>query len=672
MRRALAIACAGAMTAALGPEAEVAHGFYGFGAQVVSADFQRLEQGDDATTYAAVSGGGRYVAIQTRARNFFADDDPDPPGDYRMGGLFRFDLETKHLELVADGDLRRESDNALLVRGAQNPSISADGRYVAFSTAQQLVPADTNDNVDVYVRDMTVPARSTGAYELASAKDGGDVPASYAPPANPLAGRNPGSEVTRGAAISADGQHVVFRTLEPDSDLPDRVTTDTPGFQVWVRDRSAKTTTLVTRTMSDASPAGGAQGGATISADGSTVAWTGADAPAQTRFLSGESTDPSFLYYLWRRVADGPSAPTRRITGQVDLDDPGCPNPGSIVQSPTATGPCYGPLTDAEYGRADILALVPSLSSDGRTVAFLTGSGLRPLPQPGLYLDLWVTDMSGGVSRKAGTFEVTREGDPNDLASSGAIEGFSLSADGRSIAFATNRVTFVLTTFAFRGSHRARPDARELYVVDLPSRTIERVTRSVSGGEIDGDVAASPTLSADGSRVAFASTAANLFAGDANERSDAFVAARQAEPPAAPPDLPPEDDAPPVEQIDPDPNPVAGPRFIVRAASNRDGSVRLRISAPGAGTIVALAQRKITPKSTGRPIVQTLARGTLRPKRAGSASLVLKTTGRYRTELRRKHRVTARARVTYVAPDGRRQQRLVNVVFAIKKPAKRS
>ena len=56
------------------------------------------------------------------------------------------------------------TSGSLLARGAQNPSVSADGRYVAFSSGWKLVPADTNPNVDVYVR---------GAYsfDLASATD---------------------------------------------------------------------------------------------------------------------------------------------------------------------------------------------------------------------------------------------------------------------------------------------------------------------------------------------------------------------------------------------------------------------------------------------------------------------------------------------------------------------
>ena len=88
------------------------------GAQLVSADYDRLEQGDDSTLFATISANGRYVAIQTRARNFFAEDDPDPPGEYRAGGIFRFDLQTRALEKVADGDLLSEGDNELIRRGA--------------------------------------------------------------------------------------------------------------------------------------------------------------------------------------------------------------------------------------------------------------------------------------------------------------------------------------------------------------------------------------------------------------------------------------------------------------------------------------------------------------------------------------------------------------------------
>jgi hypothetical protein len=213
----LLLALLGLPTAASGAWGNVAD--EADGARLVSADYDRLEQGDDSTVFAAISGDGRYVAIQTRARNFFADDDPDPPGLYRAGGVFRFDLQTRALEKVADGDLFDEATNEFLRRGASNPSISANGRYVAFATAQPLIPADTNQNVDVYVRDMDVPYGGPGAFDLVSARDGSDLPASYGPPSIPFPGSEPGSDLTRGVALSADGQKVAFRT-EVDTDLP--------------------------------------------------------------------------------------------------------------------------------------------------------------------------------------------------------------------------------------------------------------------------------------------------------------------------------------------------------------------------------------------------------------------------------------------------------------------
>ena len=97
--------------------------------------------------------------------------------------------QTKALEKVADGDLFDEATNDFLRRGASNPSISADGRYVAFATAEPLVPADLNDNVDVYVRDMAVADRQPGAYDLVSARDGGGHAGELRTAAGPVPGQ---------------------------------------------------------------------------------------------------------------------------------------------------------------------------------------------------------------------------------------------------------------------------------------------------------------------------------------------------------------------------------------------------------------------------------------------------------------------------------------------------
>lgn len=648
------------------------------GAQLVSADYVAQEQGDDTSRFAAISANGRYVAIETFARNFFGDTDPDPFDQYRGGGIFRFDFETKRLAKVADGNLFRESDSAFLRRGAANPSLSADGRYVVFATAQQLLPADNNENVDVYLRDMTVALEpgevctgaGTCAYTLVSARDGGDEPAHYGPPAFPFPGSNPGADVTRGVAISADGTKVAFRTEAP-SDLPARPGTDTPAGQIFVRDLSAKTTTLVTlardpltgATTTD--PAGGALNAA-LSADGSTVAWTGSNAPAQTRFVPGENTDPSFHYYLWRRVADGPSAPTRRITGLSDPDDPACAklladNPGiSFNFDQISTGPCFGPLTDQEANRTGISSQVPAMSADGRTVLFLTGAGPRPNANTGTGLDLYLTDMSPGLSRKQATVELTRDPANFDPSTSSPLTSVAISSNGRFAAVTTVRNQFQLPVLQPIGQPRTNPNAQELYAIDLQARTIERVTRSYGGGEIEADVQPGVTLSADGSRLAFSSFAGNLFFGDANQRADAFVATHVPELGETP--------APPVaggggssvELVRP------RPRLAVRAKAKGAGVVVLTVAAPAAGAIKAVALARV-----GDPPKQrTIATRKTRSRGRGNILLVMRLEDRYRPAIAGGERLRAKIRVTFTPAAGGKRSRAATTAefFAGSKP----
>jgi hypothetical protein len=622
------------------------------GAELVSADYLRLEQGDDTTRFAAVAANGDYVAIQTRSRNFFADGDPDPVGAFRSGGIFRFDLRSRGLEKVADGDLFRESDKVLLRRGAANPSISADGRFVAFATAQQLVAADANDNTDVYVRDMSIAAGLPGSYTLVSARDGEAFAASYAPPPIPVPSGNGGADVTPGVAISADGTRVAFRT-DAESDLPARASADAPAGQIFVRDLPTQRTMLVTAVRDTGSgamtgdPAGGAAGAA-LSADGTTVAWTGRRAPEQTRFLGGENTDPSFNYYLWRRAPFGPAEPTRRITGLADPDDPVCrqaeeANPGMItVFNPAATGPCLGPLTDQEGGRADIGSQLPALSGDGYTVAFLTGAGPRPFVQSGAGLDLYVTDMHPGLTRKAATVELTRDGVNFDLATSSPLGSVAISPDGRYLGLTTSRTKFTLPALRQIGAPRAVPGPQELYAIDLQDRTIERATLSIIAGDIDGGVQDGITVSNGAERIAFSSFAGNLFFGDANQRADAFVVTRLHPPGEG---AAGSDDGGGVSSVTVS---RARPRLLLRAKAKPGGVIVLTVTVPAAGGIKAVAKTHLSKRSKAKVIAtrKTHARGK------GSLNIVMRASERFRTALQAGRKLNARIRATFTPAAG--------------------
>src|SRR5207247_2620109 len=140
------------------------------------------------------------------------------------------------------------------------PSVSADGRYVAFeSYATNLVPGDSNGVSDVFVRDTL-----TGMTACVSVNSSGV----------------PGNGDSQRPVLSADGRYVVFMSLA--SNL---VANDTNGtWDIFVRNLQSSSTT---RASVDS---GGTQGNgsstfASISADGRFVAFES----AATNLVSGDT-----------------------------------------------------------------------------------------------------------------------------------------------------------------------------------------------------------------------------------------------------------------------------------------------------------------------------------------------------------------------------------------------
>jgi Tol biopolymer transport system component len=652
----LALACSFALAAPAraiyGPMAG------GFGAELVSVDNASDEQGNAPTTDAEVSANGQYVVFQTEATNFFEDDGEttqekeaaEPPGTLREGGIFRYDRETGRLELVASGNLvvdEGKEAGKILVRGAQNPSVSADGRYIAFTSAQQFAPhpqPKKTENVEVYERDMDRAPSETGAYTLVSAENGSEEAPKYEDSSitPPIPGGDPGTQLWPNTAISANGRYVLFRTTEVPSSLPDNSVPDMPPNQLFVRDLQAKTTTLVTRTLGGEA-AGGAEGPATISADGSTVAWVGTNAPEQSTFLPGESLDEATPYYLWRRWQED-GATTRRVTGITDPEDPECPVDERVTQSPTAEGPCYGPLSFPESALSSISAEAPALSADGYTVAFLAGSELRPDVTKPDALDLFLTSMQPGVTRKAGTSELTLAVKQAQGNSSASITSVALSPDGSHIAFVSQRNDFVLPDPAPLGSFSQNAQQSELYVIDLSTNTLERAVLGVGGGEPNGSTIGVPTLTADGSTIAFVSSASNLVDGDANGFPDAFTTSVESPGGTA---------APPAEvnaaqsgfSLTGSTSPELG--LIVKRAAN--GNLIVLVETPGAGKLTVRAVGTITAK-TGRSrrkrkVVLARASGSIHAE--GTATLILRLASNYAKDLKQVGKLKTLITVTY-------------------------
>jgi Tol biopolymer transport system component len=657
-----------ALFCALFAFATPAHAIYGpaaggLGAEIVSVDNASDEQGNGATTDADISANGQYVVFQTKATNFFEDDGEtpqereaaEPPGTLREGGIFRYDRATGQLQLVASGNLvvaEGPEAGRVLVRGAANPSVSAEGRYVAFASAEKLVPQDTNCNTDVpqgttycnvqvYERDMDLAPSQTGAYTLVSAQNGSEAPPVYEDSSisPPIPGGDPGAQLWPNTAISANGRYVLFRSAEVPSSLPEGSTPSTEPGQLFVRDLLERTTTLVTRTKSG-KPAGGAEGPATLSADGSTVAWVGRNAPEQTVFLAGEDLDETLPYYLWRRWQE-PGAATRRVTGVADPEDPECPPGSSIKNEATATGPCYGPLTLPENTSPGISSQVPVLSADGYTVVFLAGGALRPNFLKPDALDVFITSMAPGVTRKAGTRELTlavngAEGDGN-----ASVESLAMSSDGTHIAFVSQRDAFVLSEPAATGSFSTTGQQSELDVIDLTTNTLERAVVGLEGTEPNGSTVNNPTLSANGSTLGFVSAASNLIFGDANDSTDAFAATLQT----------PGGTAASLAGVNAGSggftfSAVSSPELGVSVKRAKDGGLLLLVETPGAGKLTAQARGSKAAKKKAAPAV-LLSSASAAVRSEGTTTLTLHLSSKYVKDLQRAGKLKANVTVDF-------------------------
>jgi Tol biopolymer transport system component len=188
-----------------------------------------------------ISADGRYVAFQSDGTSLVSGDINGQPD------IFVRDRQTGTTTLVSKSSAGVQADVF-----SYGPSLSADGRYVVFfSGATNLVPGDTNNVYDVFVRD-----RQTGTtyrVSLSSAGAQGASDSSY-------------------PSISPDGRYVAFESLS--STL---VTGDTNAkSDIFVRDRNTGTTTLVSKSSAGLQ-GNDDSGGSSISSGGRYVTF-GSDA----------------------------------------------------------------------------------------------------------------------------------------------------------------------------------------------------------------------------------------------------------------------------------------------------------------------------------------------------------------------------------------------------------
>jgi Tol biopolymer transport system component len=385
------------------------------------------------------------------------------------------------------------------------PAISADGRFVAFYTQSKLVPGDTGNFPDVYVRDRAAESTRRVSVDSSEAEGGGFEP-----------------------AMSADGRYVAFVSWAQ------LVRGDTNGFHdVYVRDMAAGTTRRVS-VSSHAAQGNGDSGGfgdsrPSISADGRYVAFSS----AASNLVHGDRNDVADVFVRdltagrTHRVSvssrevqgngiDGSYAPSISAAGRYIAFFSWATNlvPGDTTEGrdvfvrDLATGTTSRVSVNSAEVQADSDTFQPPvISGDGRYVAFQSGaSNLAPGTSPSSSWNVFLRD------RKAGTTRLVSV-NSNEVAGNNTSDLPAISPDGRFVAFVSSASNLV---------RRDTTDDRDVFVRDLAAGITRRVSVSTNGAEGDRP-STEAAISAHGRQVAFVSYATNLVPGDSNDFSDVFV-----------------------------------------------------------------------------------------------------------------------------------------------------
>jgi Tol biopolymer transport system component len=398
-------------------------------ASINSAGFQG--NGDSGNSAPSVSANGRYVAFDSAATNMIPNADTNGFTD-----VFVRDRTSHKTVRVSVGQNGVQGNEA-----SYSPSISASGRYVSFvSDASNLVPGDTNNSSDVFVRDRKL--HKTFLVSVSSLGVEGNM-ASYS------------------TSISANGRYVTFA-----SDASNLVPGDTNNSSdVFVRDRKLHKTSRVS-VDSAGVQANSFSDEAEISAGGRYVAFRS----MATNLVAGDTNGFRDVFVRDRKL---------HTTVRVSVDSAGA--------------------------QGNSFSDTPSISANGRFVAFRSeSSNLVSGDTPGE--DVFVRD------RKLHTTSLVSV-DSAGVPGNGGSNDPVISPDGRYVAFDSDATNLVA------GDTNAGED---VFVRDRSLHKTFRVSVTTAGVQGDSD-SFYPALSADRRFVAFASNATNLVSGDTNGFRDVFA-----------------------------------------------------------------------------------------------------------------------------------------------------
>ena len=382
-----------------------------------------------------------------------------------------------------------------------DPSISADGRFVAFrSFASNLVPGDTNNAQDIFVRNLLTNTTTRVSVDSAGNQANGG---------------------SSDPSISADGRFVAFI-----SGLMPGNTNTGLGKEIFVRDLLTNTTTPVSVDSADQGKQFGSKS-PSISANGRFVAFSSSStnmkygtldifvrdlqtntitpvsvdsAGNQGQGLSTQNTNPSIS-------ADGRFVAFESTDIDRIFPGPNDSNKQNIFVRDLSTNTTTPVSVDLASNLGSNFSGNPSISADGRFVAFRSfASNLVPGDtnnQP----DIFVRNLSTNTTTRVSVDSAGNQGN----VSSGIP---SISADGRFVVFKSDASNLV---------PEDTNNLPDIFVRDLLTNTTTRVSGDLPRPPAF-EVSRAPSISADGKFVAFQSDLSNLVPGDTNGVTDVFVA----------------------------------------------------------------------------------------------------------------------------------------------------
>jgi Tol biopolymer transport system component len=370
-------------------------------------------QANNHSTSTSISADGRYVAFDSEASNLV-------PGDTNGSqDVFVRDRQTGATSRVSVSGAGVQADCC-----SASPAISADGRYVTFgSSAPDLVPGDTNDAFDVFVRDRL--AGTTRRISVSGA-----------------AGQANAGSTNYPKGISAAGRYIAFV-----STATNLVPGDTNGSDdVFLRDVQTGITRRVSVSGAGAQ-ADGDSSGAAVSANGRYVTFYS----SATNLVPGDTNEyfDVFRRDVQTRVTRRVSVSSTGIQGEDGSVDPAISADGryvafysfarNLVPADTNGSPDVF-LRDVQTGVTRRISIsgtgaqgngdsyTPAISPDGRYLAFESDASNLVPGDTNATTDVFVRDWGAGVTRRV---SVSDSGVQGNKASGSAAIG----SDDRQVAF---------------------------------------------------------------------------------------------------------------------------------------------------------------------------------------------------------------------------------------------